>query len=118
MGSTFIIAGLSFILIFTSGTWLNRTGKPYSMLVITVHKLIGLAVGVYLVMTIYRVHQASSISPLGIAAIVGTTLLFIGLVATGSLLSTEKSMPTAVSFTHKLLPYLIVISTFATIYLL
>lgn len=88
------------------------------MLVITVHKLIGLAVGGYLVMTIYRVHRAASINPVGITAIVVTALFFVALVATGSLLSTEKSMPAAVSFIHKLFPYLTLISTLTTIYLL
>jgi NADH:ubiquinone oxidoreductase subunit K len=76
MGLAFLIAGLSFIFIFISGTWLNRTGKPYSMLVITVHKLIGLAVGGYLVMTIYRVHRAASINPVGITAILWSQHFF------------------------------------------
>ena len=113
-----VIAGLFFLFILLSGFWLSLIGKPYSMIIITIHKLIGLAIGIYLAISVYRLHQAGQLSPVGIAAIVVTIMLFIGLVTTGGLLSTEKPVPLVVSMIHKRFPYLTVLSSGVTIYLL
>ena len=34
------VAGLLFLVIFLSGFWLDHSGKPYGLLVFTLHKLI------------------------------------------------------------------------------
>src|SRR3990172_2513910 len=93
--SKLVGTGLFFLFIFFSGFWLSRTGKPYSMLIVTIHKLIGLAAGIYLGLTVYRIHQASPLSTVQITAVVVTILFFAVNVATGSLLSTNRSMPAA-----------------------
>jgi hypothetical protein len=116
--SKFISTGLFFIFIILSGFWLSRTGRPYSVLVITIHKLIGLAAGVFLGLTVYRVHKATPLSTLQIAVVVITALFFAVNVTTGSLLSTNKPMPEAVSIINKWFPYLTVVSTGVTLYLL
>jgi hypothetical protein len=118
MSPKLVNAGLFFLFIFLSGFWLSRTGKPYSLIIITMHKLIGLATGAFLVMTVYRILKAAPINQVEITAIVLTVLFFIGLVATGGLLSAEKPVPEAVSMIHKLFPYLTVFSSGITIYLL
>ena len=118
MTSNLVKPGLFFLFIFLSGFWLSRTGKPYSMFISTIHKLIGLATGIFLVNTIYRIYMAVPISRIGITSIVATVIFFVGLVATGGLLSADKPMPAAVSTIHKLFPYLAVLSTGVTIYLL
>jgi len=116
--SKLVSTGLFFLFIFLSGLWLSRTGRPYSMLIITIHKLIGLAAGVFLGLTVYRIHQADPLSPVQIAAVVVTTLFFIVNVATGSLLSTNKPMPEAVSIINRFFPYLTVVLTGIMLYLL
>ena len=110
--------GLFFLFILLSGFWLSRSGKPYSSLIVTIHKLIGLAAGVYLVMTVYRVYKTASINQMGIIATVVTVLFFIGLVATGSLLSTNNTMPGFVTVIHRVFPYLTVLSTGVTLFLI
>lgn len=110
--------GIFFVFIFLSGFWLSRKGRPYSMLVITVHKLIALAAGVFLGLTIYRIHQVTPLSIVQIIAVVITVLLFAVNVATGSLLSTNKAMPEVVSIINKFFPYLTVVSTGVMLYLL
>jgi len=116
--SKFINAGIFFLFIISSGFWLSRTGKPYSVLIQTIHKLIGVAMGVYLIRMVYLTHMVSPITPVGIIVIVVTVLLFIGLVVTGGLLASEKSLPIIVTAIHKVLPYLTILSTVATLYLL
>ena len=118
MESTQSILGISlFLILFLSGFWLSRTGKPYSKLPQAVHKLIGVGMGVFLVLAVYHRHQAVPLSAVEITMVVVTVILFAGLVASGALLTSEKTIP-ALVFTHKVLPYLAVISTGVMIYLL
>lgn len=116
--STFIYTGLFFLFIIISGFWLRFTGKPYSMIIITIHKLIGLGAGIFLGRMVYQAYQASSLNSGQIVSVVVTVLLFIGLVATGSLMSAERDMPYFVKTIHRVLPYLTIISTGVSINLL
>jgi hypothetical protein len=116
--SKLVSTGLFFLFIFLSGFWLRRSGRPYRMLTVTIHKLIGLAAGIYLGLTVYRIYQISPLSTVQIVATAITVLLFVANVATGSLLSTNKPMPEAVSIINKWFPYITVIATGVTIYLL
>jgi hypothetical protein len=118
MNSKLFISGLFFVFIFLSGFWLSRTGKPYNMLLITFHKLVSLAGGVYLGRMVYRLHRRDPLSPVQIAAVVVTILFFIVNVTTGSLLSADKPMPEIVSTLNKYFPYLTVIATAVMICLL
>lgn len=113
-----VIVGLSFLFIFLSGFWLSRTGKPYNGLIFTIHKLVGLAMGVFLIMTIKQVHQVAPLGPVEITAIVVTALFFAATVTMGSLLSIGKPMPTFISMMNKLFPYPTVLSTAVSLYLL
>lgn len=116
--SQILYTGLFFLFIFISGFWVSRTRKPYSVAIFTVHKLIGLAAGIYLGLRVYRAHQALPLSVVKIAAIVVTVVLFVGTVIAGGLLSAEESMPAFVSLIHRFSPYLIVVSTIVTLYLI
>ena len=114
----FIVIGILFILIFGFGYWLSHSGKPYNGILFNLHKLIGLAAGVYLVLTVIQIHRAVPISPLGWAVLAITVLLFLINVAAGGLISIEKPMPAVFSILHKALPYVCVLSTAASLYLL
>jgi hypothetical protein len=125
--SRVVSAGLFFLFIFLSGFWLSRSGRPYNAILINIHKLIGLAAGVFLVMTVYRIHQAAPLRPVQIAAIVVTVLIFVGTVAAGGLVSIDaagdlgninQSIRAAISMAHRIFPYLAVLSTAVTLYLL
>ena len=99
-----IIAGLSFTGIFVFGYWLRRRGKPYSTLLVTIHKLIGLGLGIYLGFLIFQRNQLTPLTPIEMIATAVTILLFAINTATGSLLSTEKSMPAVITVLNKILP--------------
>lgn len=109
---------LLFLLLLLSGIWVSRTGKPYSTGPFTIHKLVGLAVGVLLAVIVYRTHQVAPLGLLDIAAVVITVLFFIGTVAAGALLSIDKPMPAVVLKLHQILPVLALLSTAGTLYLL
>jgi len=118
MGPKYLNVGIFFLFIFLSGFWLNRGGKPYSMPLITVHKLIGLAAGVYLGVGIYRLHQVTPLDVTQLAAIAVTVLCFAVNVATGSLLSAERAVPEVVAILNKWVPYMTLAVTGITLYLL
>ncbi len=119
-----IYAGLFFLLIFLSGFWLSRSGKPYGALLFNLHKLIGLGAGVYLALTVYRSHQAAPLSPLQLALVAATALVFVVLVVAGGLLSAHAegslrslspAMVAALTLAHHLLPYLAVLGAATTL---
>jgi hypothetical protein len=113
MNSKFLIAGLFFVFIILSGLWLSHTGKPINVFIMTIHKLISLAAVVFLVITIYRIHQVAPLSPAEIAASAVTLLFFIVMIATGGLLSTAKTMPAVILKIHQIMPYLVILTTTA-----
>jgi hypothetical protein len=117
ISSYLINAGIFFLLIFLSGYLLTHLGKPYNMLIITIHKLLGLAIGIYLGVSLYRINQMDEISTLGIGIIAITVVFFLAMVASGSLLSAERTFPNIIKLMHRSFPYLTVLSTGILIFL-
>ena len=111
-------AGVAFLAIFLSGIWVSLTGKPYSTLSFTVHKLVGLALGVLLGVIVYQTNQSASLGAVQIAAIVVTVLLFVATVAAGGVLSVVEEVPAVALRLHQIVPILAVLSTAGTLYLL
>jgi hypothetical protein len=117
MSSKFLFAGLFFVFILLSGFWLSRTGKPINTAILTIHKLISLGAAVLLGITIFRIHQATPLTVYETAAVAITLIFFIAMVATGGMLSTTKLMPGVILKVHQLMPYLVILATFASLYL-
>ena len=111
-------AAAAFLLIFLSGIWLGRSGQPYNTTIFTIHKLVGLAVGIFLAVTVYQTHKVAPLGLLAIVAIVVTVLLFAGTVVAGALLSIDEQAPAVVQRLHQVVPALTVLSTAGTLYLL
>lgn len=117
MNTKLIYTALLFGIIFVFGFWLNRTGKPYNTIIFTIHKLITLAAVVFLAVTLYRVHQVSPLGTLQVAAVVVTALCFVAAMVSGGLLNIEKEMPIFVLRLHQVMPYMALLSTALTLYL-
>jgi hypothetical protein len=112
-----IVSGLFFLFIFLSGIWLSRTGRPLNVGISTIHKLISLAAGVFLLVTIHQRNRVVRLSATEWIAIVATGLCFLGDVASGGLLNSDKPMPVAVLRVHQVVPVLTLLSTGVTLYL-
>ena len=115
---TFVGAGLLFFIIFLTGYWLSKSGRPLNGIVLTIHKLIALAAGLSLVVTAYQTHRVATLSTIELVVALVTGLLFLGTGIAGGLLSTDKPMPGAISWTHRITPFLTALSTAMTLYLL
>jgi hypothetical protein len=83
----------------------------------TVHKLISLAAGIFLLVTIYQRSRLVPLSAIEWIAIVVTGLCFLGTVASGGFLSSDKPMPAALLRVHQIVPVLTLLSSAATLYL-
>jgi len=101
-----------------SGFGLSRSGRPYGVLLLTVHKLLSVGAVVFLTVVIVRVNQSVGLSSTELIAAVITGLLFLGTIATGGLLSTAKPMLAIVHQLHQIGPFPILASTALTLYLL
>jgi hypothetical protein len=111
-------AGLFFILIFLFGFWLSRSGKPYNLAIFTIHKLVTLGAIVFFTMTIYKIQHVTPLNATQISLIAVMAVCFVATIASGGLLSVEKTMPLIVRRLHQVMPYLTLLSTSATLYLL
>lgn len=114
----FVVAGLFFLFIFVFGYWLGHSGKPYNAIIFTIHKLIPLAAVIFLVKVILHRNQAVALSTIELTTVVVTGLFFLSAIITGGLLSIDKPMPVVILRVHQIIPYLTVLSTAVTLYLL
>ena len=120
MGTTqlrLVGVGLSFLFIFLSGYWLSHSGKPYSGIILTIHKLISLAGVALLAVVMVQANRVARLLTIELAAGLVTGVLFLGTIATGGLLSIDKPKPAAVLTLHRITPYLTVLLTAVTLYL-
>jgi hypothetical protein len=116
--ATAVVAGFFFLFMLLSGLWLSRRGRPLSMGLSALHKLISLGAGIFLVVTVIQRNAAAPLVATEWIAVAVTGLCFIVTVAAGAVLSGEKSAPVAVLRIHQILPALVAISTGVTLYLL
>lgn len=113
-----LIAGLCFLVVFILGFWLRGSGRPYNGLLLTIHKLVAVGVLVFLIVMISQLNRVSRLSGLELTVALVALLLFLGTIATGALLTADKPMPAIVSTMHLITPFLTVLSTAGTLYML
>ena len=114
----FVSAGLFFLLILPSGFWLSHSGKPYSLILFNAHKLMGSGLFLLLIINIYKLHRVTPLRAPELTTSLIAGLFFLATIVTGGLVSLPQAAPAIVSLSHKLLPYLTVLSTAVNIYLL
>jgi len=112
-----IVAGVFFLLIVLSGLWLSRAGRPLNVGISTVHKLISLAAGIYLLVIIHQRNQVVPLNTTEWITSVITGLCFLGTVVSGGFLSAEKPMPAFVLRVHQVGPVLATFFSAVTLYL-
>jgi hypothetical protein len=113
-----VIAGILFLLTVVSGMWLTRSGRPLNTLIFTAHKLIAVAVVVLMIVVFIDTGKGAAMSPAIIVSLVFTALFFIGLFATGAVLSIEKTPVEIIRKIHALLPLLTAALAVLSVYLL
>jgi hypothetical protein len=106
-----------FVLVFLSGFWLYRSGRPINAVVLTIHKLIALGALVLIGVTIFQVNQVVALNTTVWIVVIATGVIFVTTIITGGLLSLERPV-TAVTIIHRIGPFLTVAGVIASLYLL
>jgi hypothetical protein len=112
-----VIAGLFFLVVFLSGKGLSRKGRPLDVGISTVHKLVSLGAGVFLLVTTLQRNRLVPLSVAAWVAIVVTGLCFLGMAASGGFLSSDRPMPVGVLRLHQVVSVLTALSSGAALYL-
>ena len=115
---TILAAAVAFVAVFVLGFLLRRSGKPYSGLVLTAHKLISLAVLILFILTVNRINTATPLAPAALAAAVLTGVFFVVAIISGGLVSTDKPTPPIALLLHRVTPFVTVACAVVTYFLL
>ena len=119
LASRLVFTGSLFLFMLLSGVWLSNSGKPYSTLIFTIHKLIALAAIIATAVIINYLHKTADLRlSVEFSAIIVTGLLFLSLLISGALLSIGKPARELALILHKVIPLLAAASTAGTLYLL
>jgi hypothetical protein len=111
-------AAALFVAVFVLGFLLRRSGKPFSGVVLTVHKLISLVVLILLILTVYRINKAAPLAFAALVAVVLTGVFFVVAIVSGGFASTERPAPAIALALHRVTPFLTIACTAATFFLL
>lgn len=114
----FILPGIIFVLTLASGAWLSNTGKPYSSVIFTIHKLISVAAVVLATIQMIRGFKTVGAFPLTIILFILVILAVIALFATGALMSLDKEPYKVWLLIHQISPVVMGIASAAVVYLL
>lgn len=103
-----------FVAVFVLGFLLRRSGKPYSGLVLTAHKLVSLAVLILFSLTVNRINKTTPLASAALAAAVLTGVSFVVAIVSGGLASTDKPAPALARALHWVTPFVIIAGAAAT----
>jgi len=118
MKEVLLIVGAGFVAVFATGYLLKKLERPYKTLPLTLHKLLGVGVLIYLIVTVTRMNRAAALGGLEWGLCLAAGALFLAALASGGWLSSVKEEPKLGLTLHRLLPRLVVVATLAFLYLL
>lgn len=115
---TALAALVFFVIVFVLGFLLYRSGKPYNILVLTMHKLVSLAMLILFVLTVVRVNRTTPLIPPVLLAVVVAVAFFVAAIVSGGLVSIDRPTPPIVRGLHWLTPFLTIAGVAVTSILL
>jgi len=120
IASKLITAGILFLFTLISGMIVSRSGRPLSVGLVTVHKLIAVGTMVLIGMAVNQLNKTIDGKVfIEVSIMVISVIVFLALIATGALLTREEmQLPEVVLKVHQVAPLLALISSTITIYLL
>ena len=118
MQVSLIVTSILLLLIFLSGIWLKRAGRPLNAGISAIHKLIGVAAGLFLILTLVRINGVAPLNAGQWVAVAATAVCFAGTVATGGLLSADKPATPLLTPLHRIIPALTVVAAAGLMYAL
>lgn len=90
------------VIVFGSGIWLTRAGRPYGGVLLDVHKLVDLAAAIVIGIAVYQSNQARPLSVLEWALLAVAASLFVATLATGGVSSAMAEPPAWALWSHRI----------------
>ena len=115
-----IVAGILFLFTLVSGLIVSHSGRPLSVGLVTVHKLIAVGTIVLIGMAVNQLYKTiDGRAFIELSIMVTGGILFLALIATGALLTREEmQLPEVVLKIHQVAPLLALATSTFTVYLL
>lgn len=115
-----IAAGILFLFTLVSGMIVSRSGRPLSVGLVTIHKLIAVATVVLVGMAFHQLLQTmQGKAYIEVSLMLVGAVLFLALIATGALLTREEmQLPGVVLKVHQVAPLLALAASTLSMYLL
>jgi hypothetical protein len=98
--------GVAAVVVFVSGFWLSRAGRPYGTALLTVHKLVDLGVLVAVGLMAYRASRVLAPSALEWVVVAFAVVAVIAAFASGAVASASDPVPKWALVLHKVAPWL------------
>jgi hypothetical protein len=113
-----MVAGILFLFTLISGVIVSHSGRPLSVGLVTIHKLIAVATVLLIGMAVNQLHKTGGGNAfIEVSVVVITGVLFLALIATGALLTRDIQLPEAILKVHQVVPLLALVSSTITVYL-
>ncbi len=106
-----------FLLIFLSGFWLMRSGRPYPGIPFNIHKLIALGCAVWLGGVVYRLTQEVPLKGLHAAIALAAAVCAVAAIVSGGLLNLPKMKHARMVILHRVSLTLTTLCTAAMLYM-
>lgn len=108
----------AFMVLFATGYWLARLGKPYGFALFNVHKLVAVGILIFVAVVAYGANKTA---PLGMVVWICLAVAAVGflvLMGTGGAMSAMNAAPQAVRVAHKMAPYVTTVLTLTALFML
>lgn len=117
MGNQILVLPISltaFAVIFATGFILHNRQRPYSTLLLTVHKLIALGT---VILAGYSAWQSGFRTGMNLILLAGTAIAALLLIISGGLISGMKEPPAILKWIHLILPWPVLAATGSILFL-
>lgn len=111
-----ILLAVAAAVVFATGFLMTRAGRPYGAAMLTIHKLVDLAVVVFIVVRAVAVMRGPGLEGLDWLLLVAALLVVVATFATGGIVSASDSPAAWLVTAHRLLPWPLLLLLAATVY--
>ena len=105
-------------IVLASGIWLTRSGRPYGVALLNVHKLVDLVAVVVIGVAVYQANRAAPLSPADWAVTGAAGLVVIATFATGGVASGMQAPPTWAVTAHRVASWGAALLAVVSVYLI
>lgn len=112
----YIVPLVAAAVVFATGFVLTRSGQPYSVSLLALHKLVDLGAIIFIGWIVVTALQSGALHAVDWALVAAALILAIATLATGGLVSARESAVTWITLVHRWLPWPLALVAAAAVY--